>query len=156
MLLCRACARRAYSAVFAATLRPEGSSRHILRPIASQTTWRPPGRLGVVTAAQLLEPQDTEEGLPGRKAKPSSLEWAVKKQLKYMDDPFVIGRRVEKVLAEHNFDEAVLLTRQASKKASVVVSWNHLIEYEMKRGRLNHAIKLYNEVGLWPQDALLA
>lgn len=70
-----------------------------------------------------------------------------------MNDPFHIAKRVKGALFDHNWGLAESLTRNASKKDNVTVSWNHLIEYELQNGRLHSALKLYNEVSrliAWP------
>ncbi len=74
------------------------------------------------------------------------LEAAVRKRLDLFPDPFHIAQHVTAALEKGSFDEALLMTRLASRKAKVEVSWNHLIDYQLKNKRLHAAIKLYNEV----------
>ncbi|RDA93371.1 hypothetical protein CP533_0338 [Ophiocordyceps camponoti-saundersi (nom. inval.)] len=70
----------------------------------------------------------------------------VKKHLAHMKDPWKIGKYVESALADSRFDEALLLTQTVSQDHPVVVSWNHLIAYQMKKKRFNQAIKLFNDM----------
>lgn len=67
-------------------------------------------------------------------------------QLKHFKDPFHIEKQVKLALDKGKYDEALVLTRKASKDAKVQVSWNHLIDYHMKNKRLSAAIKIYNEM----------
>ncbi|KAL2134191.1 hypothetical protein VTI74DRAFT_812 [Chaetomium olivicolor] len=82
----------------------------------------------------------------GKQRYQKKLETIVKKQLQYATDPFHIAQHVHRALERGSFDEALLMTRMASRKAKVEVSWNHLIDYQMKNRRLNAAVKLYNEM----------
>lgn len=83
---------------------------------------------------------------PGKKKYEKKLEWVVMKHLEHLYDPYHIAQHVSKALARGSFDEALMMTRIASREGKVEVSWNHLIDYQMKNKRLNAAIKLYNEV----------
>ncbi|CCC11487.1 unnamed protein product [Sordaria macrospora k-hell] len=67
-------------------------------------------------------------------------------QLKHFKDPFHIEKQVKLTLDKGKYEEALVLTRKASKSAKVQVSWNHLIDYHMKNKRLSAAIKIYNEM----------
>ncbi|KAM0274432.1 hypothetical protein ACHAQH_007840 [Verticillium albo-atrum] len=72
-----------------------------------------------------------------------------------MDDPFVIAQHVHRTLAKDRYDEALLLVQKASKTAQCVVSWNHLIDYQMKKQKLNAAIRLLNDMkkrGQYPDE----
>ena len=68
------------------------------------------------------------------------------KHLQHLKDPFKIAEHVLRTLEKGRFEEAALLTRKASRDTKVTVSWNHLIDYQMRNQRLNSALKLYNEV----------
>ncbi|KAL8373735.1 hypothetical protein RB599_000793 [Gaeumannomyces hyphopodioides] len=77
----------------------------------------------------------------------TSLEWIVQKHMQYLgDDPFKIARHVQATIARGRFEEALLLTRKASKVGQLTVSWNHLIEHLLTTQRLHAALKLYNEM----------
>ncbi|KAJ8123304.1 hypothetical protein ONZ43_g712 [Nemania bipapillata] len=49
-------------------------------------------------------------------------------------------------LSKDSFELAAGITRQASRDTQVTVSWNHLIDYQLQKGRLHTALKLYNEM----------
>lgn len=86
--------------------------------------------------------------VPSSPRSPGKLQWATKKELEWTKDPYHIAQNVAKKLEENDFDKALLLTQQASKDKQVIVSWNHLIEYQFQNKRLHAAIKLYNDVCL--------
>jgi pentatricopeptide repeat protein len=88
-------------------------------------------------------------GALGKQKYEQKLQAAVKKQLSLAQDPFHIAQHVSKALERGSFDEALLLTRTASRNKKVEVSWNHLIDYQMKNRRLHAAVKLYNEVRIY-------
>lgn len=79
-------------------------------------------------------------------AREKAIRWKVKKHLEYLDNNYKIAEHVERTLERGDYDEALLLVREASRKGDVVVSWNHLIGYLMRNQRLHAAVKLYNEV----------
>lgn len=89
----------------------------------------------------------TEPNSFSDKRQKDKLRRTVKKHLSHSDDPFVIAQHVETILRKDMYDEALLLTQQASKDKNVVVAWNHLIGYQLEKQRLKNAMKLYNDVG---------
>ncbi|KAK3989474.1 hypothetical protein QBC44DRAFT_327420 [Cladorrhinum sp. PSN332] len=74
------------------------------------------------------------------------LNYAVKKHLQYLKDPLEIGNHVKASLEAGRWDEALLMTRRASATTRVEVSWNYLIDHQLKTGHLNAALKLYTEM----------
>ncbi|KJZ76032.1 hypothetical protein HIM_04488 [Hirsutella minnesotensis 3608] len=76
----------------------------------------------------------------------ATLNRIVAKQLEYLRDPLHIADRVSKLLRVEEFDQALIMTRQASLHHNVVVSWNHLIDYQLRQQRLKPAIKLLNDM----------
>lgn len=99
--------------------------------------------------------EDKDEEDRGREKYAKKLEWVVKKHLNYLKDPWHIAQHVRKALDKGSYDEALLMARMASRNyGKVEVSWNHLIDYQMKNRRLHAAIKLYNEVRTNPPSSL--
>ncbi|KAG7290234.1 hypothetical protein NEMBOFW57_000232 [Staphylotrichum longicolle] len=82
----------------------------------------------------------------GKERYEKKLQAAVKKRLELYPDPYHIAQQVSRALEKGSFDEALLMARMASRNAKVEVSWNHLIDYQLKNKRLHAAIKLYNEM----------
>ncbi|KAK0716496.1 hypothetical protein B0T21DRAFT_375023 [Apiosordaria backusii] len=70
----------------------------------------------------------------------------VKKHLQYLKDPLHIAEHVRKVLGAGSWDEALMMARMASVDTKVEVCWNHLIDYQLDKGRLQAAIKTFNEM----------
>lgn len=149
MSICRACWRKTVGALSNAALA-EANPRFLLPTTATSL---PKFRRHIATVAAdhdvdgpVLLPR-TAAAEPSRAHSDSkALEWVVKKHLEHMKDPYRIAEHVLRTLEKGRFEEAALLTRKASRDAKVTVSWNHLIDYQMRNQRLHSAIKLYNEV----------
>ncbi|KAI1096574.1 hypothetical protein F5B19DRAFT_151886 [Rostrohypoxylon terebratum] len=87
---------------------------------------------------------DTEIPQSTRRLTPT--EWAARKHLQYLKDPLDIANQVKRSLASGKFEEAAIMTRRASRDTKVVVSWNYLIDYQLKNDRIHAALKLFNEM----------
>lgn len=143
MFTCRACFRRTLG-----TLYEHAFPSKVYRPL-----WRPrvaivePRRERKYATTAIGEKTTGEDGdnRPRRSASESA-EWAARKQLQFMEDPFHIAQHVTNVLEKDHFEEAALITRKASKDKKVTVSWNRLIDYQLRQGRIHAGIKLYNEM----------
>ena len=70
----------------------------------------------------------------------------MKKQLRYLKDPLKLAEHVRKILRDDDFESALALVRTASRDTQCIVSWNHLIDWQLSRQKMNGAIKTYNEV----------
>ncbi len=71
---------------------------------------------------------------------------AIRKELVYLLDPLKLADHVANLAREKRFDEAQALVREASRSFPCTVSWNHLINLQLIEGKVNGAIKTYNEV----------
>ncbi|KAL8754879.1 MAG: hypothetical protein Q9184_004977, partial [Pyrenodesmia sp. 2 TL-2023] len=69
------------------------------------------------------------------------------RELVWLRDPLKLAENTISLLKDNKSEKAISIVRLASKKASCVVSWNHLIDYEMSKGNIQKAVKIYNEVG---------
>jgi hypothetical protein len=58
-----------------------------------------------------------------------------------------LAQRVLDVLRKNDFDRAESLVHAASKSTQCTVSWNHLINWQMRHGKAKSAIRTYNDVG---------
>lgn len=143
ILSCGACARqvvRVFNAVqspMAATALPFRPARHY----ADEAALRPTS-----DAPQDLEAANAPESTIAKEAARRRLERAVNLHLDRLDDPWTIGKYVEKALARGAFEEAYRLVEKASKKHQLIVSWNYLIDHQLKQDKIKDAIKLYNDV----------
>lgn len=75
-------------------------------------------------------------------------ERAVHQELKYTTDALKLADNVRFKLQDGEEAKASALVRLASKRMQCVVSWNHLIDYQMSKSRVNAALSTYNQVGL--------
>ncbi|KAK0646110.1 hypothetical protein B0T16DRAFT_412658 [Cercophora newfieldiana] len=143
MFVCKACLRKGLSTV-------ASESRLLLRPVQSQAATALSSRRLASSSATVvpklpLAPADETADLAEQR-RTEKLKYAVKKHLTCLKDPLKIGEHVQRTLEKGNFEEALLLVRTASRDTKLTVSWNHLIDYEMKKQHLHAAIKLYNEM----------
>ncbi|KAI2466998.1 hypothetical protein F4781DRAFT_403945 [Annulohypoxylon bovei var. microspora] len=173
MFTCRSCMRKAFTTLVNHTLRLEKTFA-TLRPGYASTKFRPAKKYAPVpestrisgrNIAQYDTPstrrvsledlaqeaqEDTDETYDTydteRTRRLSPQEWAARKHLQYLKDPLDIANQVQRSLSKGNFEEAALMARKASKDTKVVVSWNHLIDYQLQNDRMQAGIKLYNEM----------
>ncbi|EAA33896.1 hypothetical protein NCU07871 [Neurospora crassa OR74A] len=170
MFVCRACLRKGLAPGALARINaPAVGSRlalprlGALTPSQSTTTIRsyhlpalkPKTAADPSVTLDLEAPEGEEDGdgSEGKRKKRDlsdeqrkKLERSAALQLKHFKDPFHIEKQVKLTLDKGKYEEALVLTRKASKNAKVQVSWNHLIDYHMKNKRLSAAIKIYNEM----------
>jgi pentatricopeptide repeat protein len=151
MFTCRACTKRALTVLLEHAF-PLDASRSALRNSLPSDA-RPRSRTYTTAAVAVKGRHAIESSDPAendehnsKRSVSKSAEWAVKKQLQYLDDPLFIAQQVERTLAKERFEEAAFLVRNASKVHKVAVSWNHLIDYQLRNHRLNAALKLFNEM----------
>ena len=85
---------------------------------------------------------ETKDEQKERSLKREDLE----QELRYLKDPLKLANNTIKLLRTDQNQKALELVKLGSKDVACVVSWNHLIDYEMSKGRINAALKLYNEV----------
>ncbi|KAI1769075.1 hypothetical protein GGR53DRAFT_277749 [Hypoxylon sp. FL1150] len=147
MFTCKACLRKAFASLVNPAPRPYRTPT-IPRPYYVSTQSR---RYKTTNAEASTRVENTEQdGAPEEdytlRRVSKAQDWAAQKQLQYLKDPLHIAQYVSKTLGEDNFEEAALITRKASKNTKVVVSWNHLIKYQLQHDKIHAAVKLYNEM----------
>ncbi|KAL8715084.1 MAG: hypothetical protein Q9220_001041 [cf. Caloplaca sp. 1 TL-2023] len=76
-------------------------------------------------------------------------------ELAYLQDPLKLAENTISLLRKDDLEKALDMVRVASKQRQCIVSWNHIIDYQMSNGRYNLAVKVYNEVCLMRRDYLL-
>jgi len=91
-----------------------------------------------------LEPTDKEED--ARERLTSFPKATLEKELRYLTDPLKLAKNTLDLLRRDEHLKALELTRLASRKMPCTVSWNHIIDYNMSKGRVSAASKTYNEV----------
>jgi hypothetical protein len=117
---------------------------------------RIPFRRTYQTTAECLEqngdtwtPTPKQQGKPTRDVLSNAKERvsrSVSTELTYLKDPLKIADRIYDLLKKDDLSTAMELVRRSSIDNQCIVSWNHIIDYELKNGHVNSAIKIYNEV----------
>ncbi|KAI9872866.1 MAG: hypothetical protein M1830_001105 [Pleopsidium flavum] len=67
-------------------------------------------------------------------------------ELRYLKDPLKLADHVRGILRRDEDKKALEIVRAAGRDVLCTVSWNHLMDYEMSKGRVNAALKMYNEM----------
>lgn len=70
----------------------------------------------------------------------------IKHHLSYLNDPLKLADFVRQALRKDDFAFAEEIVRAASKNTLCVVSWNHLVEWQLSKGKMNAAISTFNEM----------
>ncbi|KAI4123442.1 MAG: hypothetical protein LQ341_007201, partial [Variospora aurantia] len=68
------------------------------------------------------------------------------KELVWLRDPVKLAENTIGLLRNDDHEKAIDTVRMASKNTSCTVSWNHLIDYDMSKGKVQKAVKIYNEM----------
>lgn len=69
------------------------------------------------------------------------------RELEMHRDPVGLGEHVQRTLRQGNMDKAFDLVCAATRvNVRAIVSWNHLMDYELKMGKVASALKIYNSV----------
>ncbi|KAL2048624.1 hypothetical protein N7G274_000536 [Stereocaulon virgatum] len=163
MLKCKACIRRCLRTLVAdisESPRPLHSSHHhlLIHRYHHPPIWI---RRGYATEAIPFEDVPARgPGLPPRPPTPyvgradgpvrkedsPYKKSALEKELRWLKDPLKLGDHTVWLLRGDKFQKALEIVRMASKEMECTVSWNHLIDYEMSKGRVRNATKVYNEM----------
>lgn len=153
MLECRACTVRAIRAIAGDTLNVRRS--RLARPTASFLTPDQNRRFYADSAAIALRTGDTGlnediEGMVGsaaaRAATKKQYDASIKKEMQWLSDPLKHSEHVHYTLRCNQSAKALDLCRLASRSMNCVVSWNHIVDWLMKQGLPDDAIKVYNEM----------
>ena len=71
---------------------------------------------------------------------------ALEQELRFLRDPLKLADNTVSLLKIGQHEKAGQLVRMASKSMACTVSWNHMMDYEMSKGRVSRAMTLYNDV----------
>ncbi|MCJ1389898.1 hypothetical protein MMC18_002755 [Xylographa bjoerkii] len=88
--------------------------------------------------------EDVGEGPQGRMTAYPRAE--LEKELLYLPDPLKLAENTLNLLRQDEHIKALEIVRYASRKMPCTVSWNHIIDYDMSKGRVTPAMKTYNEM----------
>jgi hypothetical protein len=64
----------------------------------------------------------------------------------HLQDPLKLAENTQYLLRRGEEKKALDSVRAASKSRACTVSWNHLINHDMGKGRVTNALSTYNEV----------
>ncbi|KAL8789222.1 MAG: hypothetical protein Q9195_006931 [Heterodermia aff. obscurata] len=69
------------------------------------------------------------------------------KELQYLGDPLKLAKNTLQLLEQPGQDgKAMDMIRMASKSMQCIVSWNHMIDFYMSKGRVTAAMTTYNDM----------
>ncbi|MCJ1477003.1 hypothetical protein MMC13_005674 [Lambiella insularis] len=71
---------------------------------------------------------------------------ALERELLYLPDPLKLADNTLSLLRQDDHGKALEIVRFASSRTPCTVSWNHIIDYNMSKGKVTQAIKTYNEM----------
>ncbi|KAI4107401.1 MAG: hypothetical protein L6R37_001632 [Teloschistes peruensis] len=91
----------------------------------------------------LANPERIAKQLEERK---HAMKRELQRELTFLEDPLKLAENTIKLLRKDDTEKALEIVRLASKRTSCVVSWNHIIDYQMSKGWIQPAEKVYNEV----------
>ncbi|KAL8816972.1 MAG: hypothetical protein Q9223_004106 [Gallowayella weberi] len=94
----------------------------------------------MIPSGGLGKPAQVDDAAKSKKRK------QLDRELVYLQDPLRLAENTLNLLRKDDNDKALDLVRIASKQIPCTVSWNHIVDYEMSKGRIQKAVKIYNEV----------
>ena len=90
----------------------------------------------------------------GRWSSQGSSRRSEEHQMQFLKDPLKLATAVLDRLRIGDVESGRTLIRLSDKeKVENVVSWNHLMDYEISTGNMKAALKTYNEVGTWSSQS---
>ena len=155
MFQCRACVWRSIRAIAGENHKPHqilAGRALILTPHIR------PIRRHASTAISPKEPEELEEELVQgkqpedlddggqRTSSSAASERHLKLELKYLQDKVKLAEHVHYTLRCDKPEKALDLCRLASRQQDAVVSWNHVVNWYMQKGKVDDALKIYNEM----------
>lgn len=163
MLGCPACFRRLIRSIglpqrqsaylFQNSVRRYQATSTLSQDTTSAQETRPPHRDAWKDSSTAWNQKDDQHKALRAKPPEETKEMRdLKSELKYLRDPAKLADHVQYVLSKNDFDKAIALVRLSSRSMLNVVSWNHLIDYQMKDGKTKAALETYNEVRPAPSN----
>ena len=89
--------------------------------------------------------KSAQEGVV-RRSDTEPTQHALEQELRFLRDPLKLADNTVKLLKNGQHEKAGQLVRMASKSMACTVSWNHMMDYEMSKGRVSRAMTIYNDV----------
>lgn len=67
-------------------------------------------------------------------------------ELRWLGDPLKLAVYIKDILAKNAIEKACELVKLSSNRIECTVSWNHLIDWAMQKGKVQAAFALFNDV----------
>lgn len=136
MLQCRSCSRRVASQIIS-------FPRHQGLSIVARSASTLQGREHLSASTRTDKAVTTIRPSLGDRSKQKN---EISKPV-FGNDPLQLAEQVRGLLRKDKFDDAEEVVRLASKHGDqFTVSWNHLIDWKMSRGKVNGAMKIFQDV----------
>ena len=147
------CHPKSYATAAAAYLKKtdhrNGEDADILSDRRNGRPGRPQDQAQLAPRKQMgVLPAVDEETSPVRSVAPYLDPTALEKELRYLQDPMKLADNTISLLKKDDFEKALALVKMSGRNMACTVSWNHLMDYEMFKGRVSNAMKIYNDVRL--------
>ncbi|KAL8663395.1 MAG: hypothetical protein Q9202_003914 [Teloschistes flavicans] len=110
------------------------------KPSSSSTNPRQTDRVALAKHERTTKQRDSNQVSAEKKTR------ELKQELTYLEDPLKLAENTVKLLRKDDHEKALDIVRMATKRTSCVVSWNHIIDYQMSKGKIQPAEKIYNEM----------
>lgn len=156
MLTCHGCMRLCFQAITGSTVSI--TSRTGFTLASSISTHQSQSFTTVTRAYKTLEPWQVKAAkragnrkkVRSTKKSREAAEREASLHLKFLKDPVKLAQFVRETLREDKYELAQSIVNEASSRMASVVSWNHIIEWYLSKGKMNAALKCYNDVGWTP------
>ena len=70
----------------------------------------------------------------------------LEQEIRYLSDPLKLAQNTLDLLHKDEAAKALEIVRLASRTTASTVSWNHIIDYHLSKGRVAESLKVYNDV----------
>lgn len=163
MLACQGCMRHCLQSIIGDSIFISGSRRIATTSFSSRSLTRSfatrshgPGSWSAGDSKplqnQIGDRKAYKEGKLDRK-RPNSRKREVTERetslhLKFLKDPIKLAEFVRNTLRDNDYELAQKIVDSASASTACTVSWNHIIEWQLSKGKMNAAMKSYNDVSL--------
>ncbi|PHH54931.1 hypothetical protein CFIMG_001670RA [Ceratocystis fimbriata CBS 114723] len=108
-----------------------------------QPSWVMPER-SIAIPRTLALPAKPRPRSPQEATAEQTRSW--KTRVMYYKDPFHLSAEIDRLIKRGDLENALGMTRVASKNMDTVVPWGYLIGYYLEGDTLQHGIKLFNEM----------
>ena len=148
MFICQSCIRECAKSIPGSILKQSLKS-FLLRTFHNDTIKATPTpRPGVVQQKE-RPPSASSEGSMMRRPRPGKDDQKKNAQslhYKRITDPLKLAEATLRLLRSDQREPALKRVRVFSRDAQCTVSWNHIINHDLSKGRVVEAIKTFNEV----------